>query len=205
MEFELTAGNAVTITTKNAKLQADLLGQKPEVALNKKTNIVVTTAKGLGKDPKGDVFYIDGPGEFEVSGLSVMGVAARAHMDEEGKEVATAYRIATQKVYVALLGHVHPNVSDEVLEALGTVDVLIVPVGGNGYTLDAIGAAKLVRKIEPKIVIPTHYAMDGVTYDVPQNELELFTKELGVSEVEEMEKLKIKGEIPDRLQVIKLA
>ena len=204
MEFELEAGNAITISTKSARLQVDPLGQKPESTIHKKTNILVATQARLAKDPGGEVFFIDGAGEFEVSGLSVMGVAVRAHMDEEGQESAVAYRVATHDKYVAVLGHVHPSISDEALEALGRVDVLIVPVGGNGYTLDGVGAAKLVRKIEPKIVIPTHYAMKGVTYEVPQNELEAFTKELGVNEVEETEKLKLKGDVADILRVIRL-
>ena len=204
MEFELDGGNAVTVTTKNAKLQVDINGQEPATALHKKTNILLATQEPLAKDPGGDVFFIHSPGEFEVSGLSVMGVAARAHMDEEGASSAVVYRVATHNVYVAVLGHVHPSLNDTVLESIGQIDVLVVPIGGNGYTLDAVGAARLVRKIEPKVVIPTHYAMDGVTYEVPQNELEAFTKELGVADVEETDKFKVKGELPDRLQVVKL-
>ena len=52
------------------------------------------------------------------------------------------------------------------------VDVLFVPVGGNGYTLDAIGALKIIKKIEPKIIIPTHYADKAIKYEVPQADLD---------------------------------
>jgi L-ascorbate metabolism protein UlaG (beta-lactamase superfamily) len=75
------------------------------------------------------------------------------------------------------------------------VDVLILPVGGNGYTLDATGAATLTRSIDPKVVIPVHYAESGINYEVPQDTLETFVKELGAP-VEEMPKFKLKTGAP---------
>jgi L-ascorbate metabolism protein UlaG (beta-lactamase superfamily) len=125
--------------------------------------------------------------------MSIRGVAARAHMDaeEDGKK-ATMYSVATEDVTVAIVGHVHPDISEDQLEELGVVDVLIVPVGGGGYTLDAAGAVDVVRKIGPKIVIPTHYADSAVSYEVPQADVDAFIKELGAA-VEVSNKLKLKA------------
>jgi L-ascorbate metabolism protein UlaG (beta-lactamase superfamily) len=96
------------------------------------------------------------------------------------------------------------DITDEQLETLGVIDILIIPVGGFGYTMDAIGAAKIVRKIDPKVVIPTHYADAGTTYPVNQADLDDFIKELGAPVVEE-DKLKIKaGSLPESLTVVKL-
>ena len=66
-------------------------------------------------------------------------------------------------------------------------------MGGNGYTLDGIGALKIIKKIEPKIVIPTHYADQGVSYEVPQQELDAVLQQLSMEPAETVEKLKIKG------------
>jgi L-ascorbate metabolism protein UlaG (beta-lactamase superfamily) len=110
---------------------------------------------------------VDGPGEYEVSGVSIVGVTARAHMDEVGVTSATMYKVDAEDVRVAVVGHVHPDLTADELEALGTVDVLIIPVGGSGYTLDGIGALKVVKAIEPKVVIPTHYADKALSYEVP--------------------------------------
>ena len=83
------------------------------------------------------------------------------------------------------------KLSDEQLEAMGVVDILILPIGGGGYTLDAVDAAKVIRIIEPKIVIPTHYADKSLQYEVPQDELQLFIDELGAP-VETVPKYKVK-------------
>ena len=85
------------------------------------------------------------------------------------------------------------------------IDILIIPVGGNGYTLDSTGAAGLVRMIDPKIVIPVHYADKSLKYEVPQDDLALFIAELGVP-VETVPKYKLKQLpiVPATLSVIEI-
>ena len=74
-----------------------------------------------------------------------------------------------------------------------------------GYTLDATGAVSLVRKISPKVVIPVHYADGALTYEVRQESLDLFAKELGVP-VETVSKYKVKGAatLPGTLTLIEV-
>jgi L-ascorbate metabolism protein UlaG (beta-lactamase superfamily) len=101
---------------------------------------------------------------------------------------------------VVILGHIYPEISDDELETIGVVDIVIVPVGGHGYTLDSVGAAQVVRKIDPKIVVPTHYNDPALTYPMPQEDLEMFVKELGATLEDAGPKLKIKsGILPDIL------
>jgi L-ascorbate metabolism protein UlaG (beta-lactamase superfamily) len=99
-------------------------------------------------------------------------------------------------IAVGVLGHIHPELSDEQLERLGNIDVLLVPVGNAGYTMDAKSAAKIVKAIDPKIVVPTHYAEAGIKFEVDQSPVEEFFKEMGV-EPEKVESLKLKfGQLP---------
>ena len=84
------------------------------------------------------------------------------------------------------------------------VDVAIIPVGGSGYTLDAHQAIGVVRQIDPKVVIPTHYADKALSYEVPQMDLEPFLKELGASESEKTAKWKLKGAVPEILTLVEL-
>jgi L-ascorbate metabolism protein UlaG (beta-lactamase superfamily) len=148
---------------------------------------------------------IDEPGEYEVSGVSIYGIAARAHMDEEKQRSATIYKLLVDDLRVLVTGHVYPELSDNQLEAIGMVDVMFVPVGGNGYTLDGIGALKLIKKVGPKLVIPTHYDMKRLTYPVPQQTLEQALKSLGMEPKETVQKLKLKsGELGDVTQLIVL-
>jgi L-ascorbate metabolism protein UlaG (beta-lactamase superfamily) len=92
-------------------------------------------------------------------------------MDEEGKNSATIYTLEADGTRVAILGHIYPELSEDQLEEIGMVDIVVVPIGNSGYTLDAVGALKIIKQIEPKVVIPTHFADKDIKYEVPQVEL----------------------------------
>jgi len=82
---------------------------------------------------------------------------------------------------------------------------MFVPVGGNGYTLDPVGALKLIKAVEPKLVVPTHYADKSLKYEVPQQNLEDALKEIGMEVKERLPKLKLKpGELTDVTQLVVL-
>jgi L-ascorbate metabolism protein UlaG (beta-lactamase superfamily) len=85
--------------------------------------------------------------------------------------------------------------------------MVILPVGGGGLTLDATSAAGIVRQIDPKVVIPTHYAGEGLTYEMPQETLETFVKELGAPVEDAGSKYKVKGAatLPATLTVVEIA
>jgi L-ascorbate metabolism protein UlaG (beta-lactamase superfamily) len=115
------------------------------------------------------------------------------------------YRLDIEDYSVAVLGHAYAKLSEEVLETIGVVDILILPVGGYGYTLEPKEAVDVVRAIEPKAVIPTHYDEEGVTFEVPQAPLSEFLKELGATTQEPLPKLKLKaGMLPEVLTVYEL-
>jgi L-ascorbate metabolism protein UlaG (beta-lactamase superfamily) len=205
MELEYFGANCVKITTKKASLVIDdnleQLGLKPVV---KPRDIAVYTSANEGTNQQA-YFTISAPGEYEVSDVSVQGIAARAHMDEEGTKNAVMYRFVIDDIRVAVVGHIYPELSDEQLEAFGMIDVLFVPVGGSGYTLDGLGALKIVKKIEPKIVIPTHYADSHIKYEVPQTELAEAVKALGMEISETHDKLKFKStDLTDAMKLIVL-
>lgn len=205
MELEYYGANTVKISSKKASVVIDdnlsALGAKP---LATKNDIVLFTSEA--HPSPGDVhFVIDGPGEYEVSDVSISGIAARAHMDEDKTSNATMYRLIMNDVRIAVVGHIYPELSDDQLEELGTIDILIIPIGGHGYTLDGVGAQKIIKKIEPKLVIPTHYADKGLKYEVPQAELETAIKELAMEPTETLDSLKFKNlELTDTTKLIVL-
>jgi L-ascorbate metabolism protein UlaG (beta-lactamase superfamily) len=206
-DIEYKGGNTVVISTKKATMVADpklsLVGQK-DVSL--KDAISLATEPRFSLDAPGARIVIDGPGEYEVADFSIRGMSATRHIDTAADEkLTTIYRIEVGEGRIGLVGNVAPGLSDDQLEFLGVIDILVLPVGGGGYTLDATSAAALVRQIDPKVVIPIHYADAALSYEVPQDTLELFTKEMGVS-VEEMPKLKLKSivALPQTLTVYSL-
>jgi len=202
MDIEYKGANCVVISSKQVTLVVD--PKLSEVGLKDilpKDAVVVATQTDFSIP--NDEVSIDQPGEYEVKNISIAGVGAQRHIDTSGK-LATMYRIATSDFAIAVVGHVATPLSEEQLEALGVVDVAIVPVGGSGYTLDAHQAVTLVRQLSPKIVIPVHYADAAINYEVPQMELEPFVKELGAP-VEQMSKLKLKsGALPEVLTLFEI-
>lgn len=207
-DIEYKGGNTVVISTKQATLVADprqsLIGLK-DVML--KNAIEVATEGRFQVDNADRMLAIEGPGEYEVAGFSIRGVAARRHIDtpEQGK-LSTVYRIEVGDVRIALLGNIAHDLEEDQLEAVGVIDILVLPVGGGGYTLDATAAATLVRAMEPKLVIPVHYADDALSYEVPQDTLSTFVTELGAP-VEATAKLKVKSaaSLPAVLSVAELS
>lgn len=193
-EIEYKGANCVVITTKKSKLITD-----PRLSLVGLTDLstknaveLLTEERFAVKDDQDTIIAIDSPGEYGVVGFDIHGIPAQRHMDSENEPLlSTIYRVEIGDSRIGILGNIYEKLSDEQLERLGVLDILIIPVGGNGYTLDAIGAASLVRKIDAKIVIPIHYADSGLKYEVPQGELSLFIKELGAP-VETVSKYKYK-------------
>lgn len=206
-EIEYKGANTVIISTKKATLVTD-----PKLSVVGLKDIVIADAVEVateerfatnGQDAK---LLIEGPGEYGVAGFDIRGIAAQRHLDSEADvKAATMYRVEIGDVRIAIIGNIYEKVSDDQLEELGVIDIAIIPVGGNGYTLDATGAANLVRKIDPKVVIPVHYADSALKYEVPQDSLETFVKELGAP-VETVAKYKSKGtsSTPPVLTVVEL-
>ena len=203
MDFQYYGANCIKITNKKVTILIDDdLSDHDLKSVATAEDVAIFTIK---KDSKNTArFKIEGPGEYEIAEVSVKGIPARAHLDEKDTR-ATIYNIHYQGFSIGVIGHVHPNLTEDQLESLGLVDVLILPVGGMGYTLDATGAASLVRKIEPKIVIPTHYADKEVAYEVPQAELAAFLGEMAAQDAETLDVFKLKeSELGDKARVVVL-
>ena len=191
MELTYYGANCLRISTKKAQVvvddNLDKLGLK---SITKPGDISLHTF--LGVPAKQSHFLADMPGEYEISGVIIHGVSARGHMDEEGQQSAVIYSIAADELKIAVLGHIYPQLSEDQLEQIGHVDIAVVPVGDSGYTLDGIGALKLIKQIEPKVVIPTHYADKAIKYEVPQVELAEALKNLAMEPSETLDKYKPK-------------
>lgn len=148
---------------------------------------------------------IDGPGEYEVANFSIRGFAANRQTDFNNELSVTNYAIAVDGVNIVVLGNVANDLSDAQLEELGVADILIIPSGGGGYTLDPKAAGDLVTKIEPKVAIPIHFADADLNYEVPQDDFDKFSNELGSAVIEmDVYKLKKPEALPESLQIIKL-
>src|SRR5581483_7154151 len=193
MELSFYGANCLRLTTKKATIVVDdNLADVGLKSVTKADDISLRTSKKLVPAAKESKFSADLPGEYEISGAVIHGVAARAHMDKEDEKTGVIYTVEADELKVALIGHIYPELSDEQLEQIGLVDVAVIPVGNSGYTMDGVGALKIVKALEPKVVIPTHYADKAVNYEVPQVDLAEALKGLAMEPAETLDKYKPK-------------
>ena len=151
---------------------------------------------GIGGEPKA----IKGPGEYEINDVITLGLTTY-HDNEHGKIRGknTVYLIDVDDVMICHLGDLGHVLTAEQAAKLETVDVLLVPVGG-GTTIDATQAAEVVRRLEPKIVIPMHYKTELWRPELATEER--FLKEMGVKDVVPLPKLNVtKASLPLTMQV----
>lgn len=127
----------------------------------------------------------DWPGEYEAKNVIIQGISAYDRprdKDEEGpkKEVAGRVIIYTMEIdgfKICHLSNIGHKLTSEMLEAIGDVDILLIPVGGN-CCLDAKKAHEVVEQIDPRVVIPMYYKIPGVKLSL--SDLEVFLKEVGL-------------------------
>ena len=139
----------------------------------------------------GTPFIISNPGEYEIKGVFVQGIAS-FHDDTQGKERGsnTIYTIEGERIRVCHLGDFgQKELTGEQLENIGDVDILLIPVGGV-YTINGKEAQKVISQLEPKIVIPMHYLLPKLKYKL--NPVEDFLRTMGAKKAEPQEKLTIK-------------
>ena len=153
------------------------------------------------KSTKDDTLTIDGPGEYEARGIMVGGIPG-SYTKDSGKN--TIYTMKISDVAVCHLGNQSDDLSDENLDAIDGIDVLLVPIGG-GPVISTEQAITIINQIEPRIVIPMYYKIPKVKTKLEP--VGKFCKELGVSKQTPQPKVNIKkNNLPqDEVQVIVLS
>lgn len=137
----------------------------------------------------GEPFVINSPGEYGVKGINIVGVYG--FHDAEEKELITIYTIVIDKIKICHLSDLGQNrLTDKQVEKIGSVDILLIPVGNKGHTIGASQAVKIIEQIGPQIVIPMHYNLSGVKVDL--DGVDKFLKEMGQEEKEAVNKLTLK-------------
>ena len=177
-------------------------------SLGKPTARVVTVShqhsghayvQGISGEPR----LVIRPGEYEIGGVLIIGIATFHDADRGGKRGKnTVYLMEVDEVSICHLGDLGHVLTAEQVEELGNVDVLLLPVGGVS-TINAPMAAEVVRQLEPKVVVPMHYKTQTLSWELEP--VARFLKEIGVKEAEPQPKLSLtKSSLPTSTQVFLL-
>ena len=146
---------------------------------------------------------VKGPGEYEISGVLIIGIAT-FHDADGGKTWGknTVYLMEIDEISVCHLGDLGHVLTGDQVEQLDNVDVLLLPVGGLS-TIDAPKAAGVVRQLEPNVVIPMHYKTEAIKRELAP--VDRFLKEMGLKEVTPQPKFSCtKANLPLSTQVVLL-
>jgi len=144
---------------------------------------------------------VKGPGEYEISGVLILGISTY-HDSVKGQSRGknTIYLMEIDGVNVLHLGDLGHALNDEQAEEIGKVEVLLLPVGGVS-TINPAMAAEVIRKLEPKVVVPMHYRTAKGSPDLEP--VENFLKEMGQAQVEPRPKLTIsRNSLPLTTEVV---
>jgi len=139
---------------------------------------------------KDDPFVVDSPGEYSIKDIAIEGIESfhdNAGGAQKGRN--TIFLIESEDMRICHLGDLGHALSEKQVEQIGDVDILMIPIGGHA-SLDGKGAEKVIGQIEPKIIIPMHYKIKGLTVDL-DDEKE-FCQEFGAKVQQEVPRLTLK-------------
>lgn len=137
----------------------------------------------------GEPYLIDQPGEYEVKDVFVFGIDANLKREKKNKPVKNImFRIESEGMHIVHLGALDRVLTDEELQKLQNVDILMIPVGGNRVMTPKV-AAEVISQIEPRVIIPMTHHVDNIKENLMN--VSEFCKEMGVCRNEEMNKFKI--------------
>ena len=139
---------------------------------------------------------INGAGEYEIMGVSIIGIETdhdASGGEERGKNIV--FILEVDGLRIAHFGDLGHKLSEKLMEQMGDIDVLMIPVGGE-YTIGHKQAVDIAKEFESPYVLPMHYKMPGMNEEVfgKLSGVDEFLKELGY-EVERSDKLNIKKEL----------
>jgi L-ascorbate metabolism protein UlaG (beta-lactamase superfamily) len=152
---------------------------------------------------KGEFKVIDGPGEYEIGGVFITGIHLATPKKDGNNDVVTQnniYVIYIEDIAVCHLGDLNHVPTQNQVEDLGSIEVLMVPVGGQN-ALSAAQAAEVISLIEPYIVIPMHYHLPELA--IKLDPIDKFLKEMGLTKADTVDTLKLtKASLPEETQIV---
>jgi L-ascorbate metabolism protein UlaG (beta-lactamase superfamily) len=200
MEITYLGHASFLLKTKDCKVLVDPFDPKIGLPSQKMTVDVVTISHhhfdhNFLTNVQGEPMVFDWPGEYEKNGVRIFGIQSY-HDKKKGAERGenVIFRFEIDDISIVHLGDQGFVPDDKLIEDIGEVDVLMIPVGG-ATTIGSDEAAQTIKHLDPGIIIPMHYATDNLSKDIPQLEpVENFIKKMNVENVTTVDKLVLKKE-----------
>jgi len=211
MQISYLGHSSFKIKTKTATLVTDPYSSKVGFKMPKVEAEIVTVSHdhydhNFVEAVKGRPFVITGPGEYEIKEVGVHGLATY-HDAKEGEDRGnnTVYLISAEDLTVCHLGDLGHQLSTRMVEEIGEIDVLLIPVGGQ-FTIGPKRAVEVITQVEPRIVIPMHFRTNrhqakGFSKVLP---VDAFLKQIGVEYKKEEKLVVSKSGLEEEMEVVVL-
>jgi len=212
MKIKYLGHSAFSITSnKGVKIITDPYATEPGVLeygeINETADIVTVSHSHHDHNNvaavKGNPEVVSRVGRFEVKGIEVRGVAS-SHDDAGGRlrgdNVIFCFEV--DGVRVCHLGDLGHRLDDKQLEEIGSVDILLIPVGGN-YTIDARVATGVCDQLKPRVIMPMHYKTEKGLLNIAGID-EFLSGKANVSRLDSSQAEFKPGELPATGQIIVL-
>jgi L-ascorbate metabolism protein UlaG (beta-lactamase superfamily) len=210
MEIKYLGHASFLIKAKEGKVVTDPFDPKIGLKYPKQEADIVTVSHHhsdhnnvtqVGPSP----LVLDWPGEFEKQGIRIFGFQSY-HDKQKGAERGenVLYKIEAEGISILHCGDLGVIPNDDLIDEIGEVDILMVPVGGY-YTIDSSEAVELIKKIDPSVVIPMHYGRTELNPETFGNLTPVsdFLKKMGIEGVEAVDKFVVKqGDFGDEMKVV---
>ncbi len=195
--FRIKGSQATIITDPYPPGLGYLLGkQTPRIVTVSHQHPSHSYVQGIGDEPR----LVTGPGEYEISGVLIIGIPT--FHDADGGRIRgknTVYLMEVDGIAICHLGDLGHALTEEQVEEIDDVDVLLLPVGGVS-TIDAPVATEVIRRLEPKVVIPMHYKTLELKRELEP--VDKFLKEMGIEQIDSQPKLSLtQSSLPTSMQV----
>jgi L-ascorbate metabolism protein UlaG (beta-lactamase superfamily) len=200
MEIHWLGNSTFEVKSSVGAVIVDHQGALPKQSALDDDNTVFVYSKGeRGDHPAGNHHVLSGPGEYEIGGLSVRGVATPADA-AVSRDINTVYIVDADGLQVATLGNPGSQPSAQSVQQISKVDILIINTESQGLEPDELSA--VIRNLEPKIIVPSGYDAEA---GKPSAAMQRLLTELGVKEFEATSKLTVsKSGLPEERAVIVL-
>ncbi|MBT3996161.1 MAG: hypothetical protein HOJ22_09595 [Chloroflexi bacterium] len=201
MEIRWLGNSTFEVKSSVGAVIVDHQGDIPSSSELEDENTVFVYSKGeRSSHPASDSQVLSGPGEYEIGGLSVRGVATPADDPAISKDINTVYIVDADGLQVATLGNPGYQPSAQSVQQISKVDILVLNTESQGLEPDEMSA--VIRNLEPKMIVPSGYDAEA---GKPSAAMQRLLTELGVKEFEATTKLTVtKSGLPDERAVVVL-
>ena len=207
MDIVWLGHSAVRVVSSGVTLITDPYSESLGLSLGNHSAEIVTVSNShphhsFSEVIEGDPRILSGPGSYEIGSFYITGMATRLDDHGEEQQINTVFTMRSEGLTLCHLGDLNQRLTPGQVQELSQADVLFVPAG-EICTIGVPYVAELVNLIGPRILIPIHYRIEGVSADLAP--LDRFIAEMGITEVAPQARLNVTStNLPRELRVVVL-